>query len=53
MSSVFNIGIAAGAALGAGLLDAGMPVADVPLIGFAAMTFASGLAVAAVATDRR
>ena len=31
MSSVFNVGIAAGAALGAASLDAGMPVARLPL----------------------
>ena len=53
MSSVFNIGIAAGAALGAAALDAGMPVTSLPLIGFVAMAAASVIAVAAVLSDRR
>jgi DHA1 family inner membrane transport protein len=52
MSSVFNVGIAAGAGIGAWALDAGMPVGDVPLIGFVALAIASVLAVAAVASDR-
>jgi DHA1 family inner membrane transport protein len=52
MSSVFNIGIAAGAALAAWALDAGMPTADLPLIGFLAMAAASAIAVASVLTDR-
>jgi len=53
MSSVFNLGIAAGASIGAWALDAGMPVADVPLIGAVAMAVAGALAIAAVLTDRR
>jgi predicted MFS family arabinose efflux permease len=52
MSSVFNIGIAAGAALAAAALDAGMQTADLPLIGFLAMAAASAIAVASVLTDR-
>ena len=53
MSSVFNIGIAAGAALAAAALNAGMPVTSLPLIGFVAMAVASVIAVAAVLSDRR
>jgi DHA1 family inner membrane transport protein len=52
MSSVFNIGIAAGAGLGAWALSAGMAVTDVPLIGFVALTAASVLTIAAVVADR-
>lgn len=53
MSSVFNVGIAAGAGIGAWMLDAGMPVSDVPLIGFVSVAIASAVAFTAVATERR
>jgi DHA1 family inner membrane transport protein len=53
MSSVFNVGIAAGAALGAAALNAGLPAASLPLVGFAAMAAASAIAVAAALTDPR
>jgi MFS transporter, DHA1 family, inner membrane transport protein len=53
MSSVFNVGIAAGAGLGAWALAAGMPVARLPAIGLAALVAAGALAVAAVLVDRR
>lgn len=53
MSSVFNVGIAAGAAGAAAALDAGMRLANLPAIGLVATAMASGLAVAALLTDRR
>ena len=53
MSSVFNIGIASGAALAAAALNAGMPVTSLPLIGFVALAAASAIAVAALLSDRR
>jgi MFS transporter, DHA1 family, inner membrane transport protein len=52
MSSVFNVGIAAGATIGAVTLARGMPVSALPLIGFTAMALASVVAVAAVVSDR-
>lgn len=48
MSSVFNVGIAIGAALGSAALGWGMAVVDVPLIGLIAMVAASLLAPLAV-----
>jgi DHA1 family inner membrane transport protein len=53
MSSVFNVGIAAGAALAAAALNAGMPVAALPALSLAAMLAASALAIAALLADRR
>lgn len=53
MSSVFNVGIAAGAALGAASLEAGLDVADVPAIGLAATGAATALAALALLGDRR
>jgi DHA1 family inner membrane transport protein len=52
MSSVFNVGIAAGAALGSGALAADLPVADVPLIGVLALVPASLVAGVAAYGDR-
>jgi DHA1 family inner membrane transport protein len=52
MSSVFNVGIAAGSAGAAAALDAGLPLADLPAIGLAATAAASALAAAALITDR-
>lgn len=53
MSSVFNVGIASGAALAAWLLHGGMPIAHLPLLGFAAMVLASAVAGVSLLADRR
>jgi DHA1 family inner membrane transport protein len=52
ISSVFNVGIAVGAALSAQLLAAGMALATLPLVGFLALAGASLLAAVAVRTER-
>jgi MFS transporter, DHA1 family, inner membrane transport protein len=52
MSSVFNVGIAAGAAGAAAALDAGLPLAHLPSIGLAATAMATALVVAALLTDK-
>jgi DHA1 family inner membrane transport protein len=53
LSSIFNIGIAIGAALTARLLAAGMSLETLPLVGFIALAGASVLAAAALLTGRR
>ena len=53
MSSVFNVGIAAGAGLGAWAIAAGMPLRWLPLIGLVALVGAALLAIGAVLGDRR
>lgn len=51
MSSVFNIGIALGASLGAWAIAAGLPLASLPLIGVIALTAATLAAVTSLAGD--
>ncbi len=53
ISAVFNIGIAAGAAIGAQALAGGMPVADLPLIGTAFLAVASLMALLATRGEAR
>lgn len=53
MSSVFNVGIAAGAGLGSWLVASGAPFRNLPLIGLVALTAATALATGAVLADRR
>lgn len=53
LSSVFNLGIAAGAALTARLLASGMALETLPLVGFLALAGASAIAAAALLLERR
>jgi DHA1 family inner membrane transport protein len=53
MSTVFNIGIAAGAGLGSWLIASGTSYRALPLVGVATLTAATLLALAAVLGDRR
>ena len=53
MSSVFNVGIAAGAGLGAWAIAVGIPLTRLPLIGVVALTAATLLALASLRGDRR
>jgi DHA1 family inner membrane transport protein len=53
MSTVFNIGIAAGAGLGAWLIAGGTSYRALPLVGVATLAAATLLALAAVLGDRR
>jgi DHA1 family inner membrane transport protein len=53
MSTVFNIGIAAGAGLGSWLIAGGTPYQALPLVGVATLAAATLLALAAVLGDRR
>lgn len=52
MSSVFNVGIAAGSGLGAWAIAAGVPITALPLTGVIALAAATLLAVAALHLDR-
>lgn len=53
MSSVFNVGIATGAGLGAWAVAAGVPYRHLPLIGVLALGAATLVALAALRADRR
>jgi DHA1 family inner membrane transport protein len=53
ISTAFNLGIAGGAALGAVLLKAGMPLADLPAVGTATSLLAAGVAWISWSLDRR
>lgn len=53
ISTAFNIGIAAGAFLGAVLLNAGIHLADLPAVGSVTALLAAGLAAISLSLDRR
>jgi DHA1 family inner membrane transport protein len=51
--SAFNVGIAIGAALGGGLIEAGIGYRNLPWIGFVSMLLAIGVAVTSVIWEKR
>lgn len=53
ISTAFNIGIAAGAAIGAGLLNAGVSYADIPAVGVVTSLLAAGTASLSWWLERR
>ncbi|MBK8086282.1 MAG: MFS transporter [Devosia sp.] len=53
ISTAFNIGIAAGAAIGAGLLSAGVSYADIPAVGIVTSLLAAGTAMLSFRLERR
>ena len=53
ISTAFNIGIAAGAAIGAALISAGVSYADIPMVGVVSSLLAAGTATASWLIERR